>query len=82
MQETFLKVRYFERGLSKNLKKVDFIFSFKPVPFNEQDYQKQKGLVTSDQSLFRLQSKFRKAFSIVLEGLSLGEKTKNSRNKL
>ena len=28
MQEIFLKIRYFERGLSKSLKKVNFIFSF------------------------------------------------------
>ena len=66
----------------KTLKRLTLFFLSNPVPFNEQDYQKQKGLVTSDQSLFRLQSKFRKAFSIVLEGLSLGEKTKDSRNKL
>ena len=30
------------------------------MPFNEQDYEKQKGSETSDQSLFRLQKKFRK----------------------
>ena len=28
-----LKVKYFERGLSKSLKKGNFIFSFKPSPF-------------------------------------------------
>ena len=28
MQEILLKIRYFERGLSKSLKKVNFIFSF------------------------------------------------------
>ena len=55
----FLK-RYFERGLSKSLKKGNFIFSFKPSPFNRQDYQKQKGPGTSSQSLFRLRNKFRK----------------------
>ena len=27
------QIRYFERGLSKSLKKVNFIFSFKPSPF-------------------------------------------------
>ena len=26
MQETLLKMRYFERGLSKSLKKVNFVF--------------------------------------------------------
>ena len=30
------------------------------VPFNEQNYQKQKGPGTRDQSLIRLQNKFRK----------------------
>ena len=37
-------MRYFERGLSKSLKKVNFIFSFEllKVPFNGQNYYKQK----------------------------------------
>ena len=52
-------VRYFERGLSKSLKK-DLIFVSNPVPFNGQDYEKQKGLGASIQLFFRLQSKFRK----------------------
>ena len=60
MQEILLKIRYFERGLSKSLKKVSFIFSFEQVPFNGQSYQKQKGPQTSDQSLFKLQNKLRK----------------------
>ena len=33
MKESHLKVRYFERGLSKSLKKGNFIFSFEPSPF-------------------------------------------------
>ena len=66
MQEILLKIRYFERGLSKSLKKVKFIFSFEPVPFNGQSYQKQKGSGTSDQSLFRLQNKFRKIPLLVI----------------
>ena len=37
-----------------------FIFFSNPVPFNKQNYQKQKGPGTSDQLLFRLQNKFRK----------------------
>ena len=53
MQEIILKVRYFERGLSKSLKKGNFI-SFKPSPYSRQNYQKQKGTGTSDQLLFRL----------------------------
>ena len=28
-----LKIRYSEKGLSKSIKKVKFIFSFKPSPF-------------------------------------------------
>ena len=35
-------------------------FLLNPVPFYRQGYQKQKGLVTSDQLLFSLQNKFRK----------------------
>ena len=31
--EILFKIRYFERGLSKGLKKVNFIFSFKPSLF-------------------------------------------------
>ena len=66
MQEIVLKVRYFERGLSKSLKKGNFIFLPNPVPFNRQNYQKQKGPGTSDQSLFRLQNKFRKIPLLVM----------------
>ena len=45
----------------KALKKVILFFLLNPVPFNRQNYQKQKGPgIISDQSLFRLQNKFRK----------------------
>ena len=44
----------------KALKKVTLFSLSNPVPFNRQNYQKQKGPGTSDQSLFRLQDKFRK----------------------
>ena len=60
MQEILFKIRYFERGLSKSLKKLTLFFLSNPVPFNGQSYQKQKGSGTSDQSLFRLQNKLRK----------------------
>ena len=60
MQEILLKIRYFERGLSKSLKNGNFIFPLSPVTFNGQNYQKQKLPRISDQSLFRLQNKFRK----------------------
>ena len=48
MQEIILKVKYFERGLLKSLKKVASFFLLNPVPFNRQNYQKQKGAGTSD----------------------------------
>ena len=54
MLEIILKERRFERGLSKILKKVTFFFLSNPVPFNRQNYQKQREPGTSDQSLFRL----------------------------
>ena len=60
MQEILLKIRYFERGLSKCFKKVNFFFLSNPVHFNGQDYEKQTGPGTNDQSLFRLHYKFRK----------------------
>ena len=53
MQEIILKIKYFKRKLSKTFK---ILFS----PFNGQDYRKQKGPRTSDQSLFRLRNKFKK----------------------
>ena len=66
MQEILLRIRYFERGLSKTFKKVNFFFLSNPVPFNGQSYKKQKGLGTSDQSLFRLRNKFKKISLLVI----------------
>ena len=37
------KIRYFERGLLKSLKKVNFIFSFESSPFEWMKLSKQKG---------------------------------------
>ena len=65
-QEIVLEIRYFERGLSKSLKKVNFIFFSNPVPFKGQSYRKQKGPGTSDQSLFRLQNKSKKMSLLVI----------------
>ena len=51
------KNRIFWKGVikkSKNLNKVNFIFLSNPVPFNAQDYEKQKGSGTSDQPPYRL----------------------------
>ena len=56
----YFKMRYFEKGLSKSLKKVNFIFPFEPSPFNGQSYQKQKETGTSAQSFSRSRNKFRK----------------------
>ena len=50
----------------KALKKVISFFLSNPVPFNRQNYQKQKVPGTSDQSLFRLQNKFRKIPLLVM----------------
>ena len=52
MQDDILK-----RIIQKPLKSLLFFLS-NPVPFNVQYYEKQKGLGISDQSLFRLPSKF------------------------
>ena len=50
----------------KYLKKANFVFLPNPVPFNVQSYQKQKRLLTSDQSLFKLRTKFRKIALLVI----------------
>ena len=64
MQEIILKLSYFERGLSKSLKKVTSFFLPNPVPFNRENYQKGTG--TIDQLLFRLRKKFRKIPLLVM----------------
>ena len=65
MQEILLKVRYFERGLSKTLKKSTLFFLRKSVPF-----QKQKEHGTSAQSLFMLGKKSRKIPLLVISYLT------------
>ena len=50
----------------KALKKLNIFFLLNPVPFIGQSYQKQKGPGTSNQSLFRLQNKFRKIPLLVI----------------
>ena len=54
----------------KALKRVTLFFLSNPVPFNRQNYQKQKGPGTSDQSLFRLLNKFRKTPLLVMHYLT------------
>ena len=51
MQEILLEIRYFERGVSKSLKKALF-FLLNPDRFKEQSYQEQIGSETNDQLLF------------------------------
>ena len=48
----------------KALKRLTFFLN--PVPLDGQNYQKQKGPGTSNQSLFRLQNKFRKIPVLVM----------------
>ena len=63
-------IRYFERGLQKPLNKSTLFFLPNPVPFNVQNYQKQKGPGTSDPSLIRLRNKFRKIPLLVMHYLA------------
>ena len=55
------------KGIIKNLlKSLTLFFLLNPVPFNEQRYKTQRGLGTSDQSLFRLRIKFTKNSLLVM----------------
>ena len=51
-QEILLKVRYFDKGLSKSIE--NFFLSIS-IPFHGQSYKKQKGPGTNHLSLFRPQ---------------------------
>ena len=57
-----------KENYQKALKLTLFSLS-NPVPFDGQDYEKQKGPGTSDHSLFRLQSKLRKIPLLVMHYL-------------
>ena len=50
----------------KPLKKLTLFFLSNPVPFNGQSYKKQKGVGTSDQSLFRLRIELTKTSLLVI----------------
>ena len=50
----------------KAFKKLTLFFLSNPVPFNGQNYKKQKRSGTSDKSLFRLQSKFKNILLFVI----------------
>ena len=54
-----------KRDYQKPVKNLTLFFLLNPVPFNGQIYKNQKGLGTSDQSLFRLQNKFTKISLLV-----------------
>ena len=66
MQEIILEVDILKENYQKALKKITSFFLLNPVPFNKQNYQKQKGPGTSDQWLFRLRNKFRKIPLLVM----------------
>ena len=66
MKEIILKISYFQRTLSKTFEKFTSFFLSNLVPFNGQSYQKQKGPGTTDQLLFRLQSKFTQIYLLVM----------------
>ena len=63
MQEILLKIK---EDYQKAFKKLTLVFLLNPVPFNGESGQKQKGPGTSNQSLFRLQNKFRKIPLLVI----------------
>ena len=48
------------------MRKLTLVFLSNPVPFDGQDYEKQKEPETSNQSLFRLHNKFRKVTLLVI----------------
>ena len=61
------KNKIFSKGMIKNLSQsLTLFFLLNPVPFNEQRYRTQRGLGTSDQSLFRLRHKFTKNSLLVM----------------
>ena len=61
-----MKEILFKNSFQKALKNLTLSFLLNPVPFNGQDYEKEKGSGTSNQSLFRLQNRFRKTPSLVM----------------
>ena len=56
----------FKSKIYEVFKKLTLFFLLYPIAFNGQSYLKQKGPGTSDQSLFRLQNKFRKIPLLVI----------------
>ena len=60
------KVRYFERGSSKSLKKGSFVFLFQTQSLSTDKIIKKKRPGASDQLLFRLRNKFKKVPLLVM----------------
>ena len=50
----FQKKIFLKNNCQKAREKLTLVFLLNPVHFNGQDYEKQKGYGTGDQSLFRL----------------------------
>ena len=63
------KTKYFEAGLSKTFKNINFIFSSNPVSLNDKVI-KNKSPGTSGLSLFRLRKKFTKISLFVIYHLT------------
>ena len=66
MLAILLKQDILKEDYQKALKKLISFFLSNLIPFNEQSYLKQKGSGTSDQSLLRLQNKFKKIPLLVI----------------
>ena len=56
-RNSFFNKIFWKRIIKKPEKSLLFLLNL--VPFNRQSYQKQKGSGTTDQSLFKLQNKFK-----------------------
>ena len=66
-QEIILKIRHFEKGLSKNHKKVNSIFFFSTQSFlMDKGMKNKRGLELVNSHFFRLQKIFRKIPSLVI----------------
>ena len=62
----FFKSKIFWKKIKKDFKNLTLVFLSNPVPFNGQNYHKQKGPWTNDQLFFRLWYKFRKIPTLVM----------------
>ena len=65
-QKFFSQYNILKEDYQKAFKNSPLFFVSNSVPFNGQFYRKQKSPVASEQSLFRLQNKFRKIPLLVI----------------